>query len=167
MNWREAVIETNKFCCHVAVRDGGRRGCPLGGWPELADAPSNRPELRRRIARVLVERFVAESNVGHQLAVYAASMSDAPAPPVETGPAEEKWAFAPGVTPVDVAAAEEWIRAEHSSSPIHLVAERRMEKRLEGEAEKARADERLDEAIAAANRELDALSDDVLAAVEA
>ena len=50
----------------------------------------------------------------------------APSPATEPGAAPEKWAYAPGVTAEDIAAAEHWCRAHNSSSPIHMVAARYM-----------------------------------------
>jgi hypothetical protein len=47
-------------------------------------------------------------------------------PSSEPGPAPEKWAYAPGVTPEDIAAAQDWCRAHGSSSPIHMVAAQKM-----------------------------------------
>ena len=56
------------------------------------------------------------------------------------GPSEEKWAYAPGVMPEDIAAAQAERRQEMAShpqrpidsfSPTHLVAKRKMQERLE------------------------------------
>jgi hypothetical protein len=57
------------------------------------------------------------------------AQAPAAAPTTEPGPAPEKWAYAPGVTPEDIAAAEHWCRANKSSSPIHMIAADYMLKR--------------------------------------
>ena len=56
---------------------------------------------------------------------------------IHNGPREEKWAFRPGTTAEDIAAAlaenvEQHARAPGSASPIHLVVDRKMRERLEG-----------------------------------
>jgi len=56
---------------------------------------------------------------------------------VPDGPRDERWAFAPGTTAEDIAAALSENEAQHarapgSASPIHLVVARRMRDRLEG-----------------------------------
>lgn len=53
------------------------------------------------------------------------------------GPRDERWAFRPGTTDADIAAALAENEAQHarapgSASPIHLVVDRRMRDRLDG-----------------------------------
>jgi hypothetical protein len=134
MNWHQAVGDANGLCIQQAIRSVDHRKWPIGGWGNLPDRPESRPVLRERVALLLSVAWIANSWRGQALAHYVASLDDAPAPAAEAGPAEEKWAFAPGTTPEDVAAAEEWCRANDSSSPIHLVAKGYTDKRLEDEA---------------------------------
>ncbi len=65
-----------------------------------------------------------------RLAIIAAQQPAPPVPVTESGPAPEKWAYAPGVTPEDIQGAEAWLREHASSSPIHLVAAWQMVDRL-------------------------------------
>ena len=53
------------------------------------------------------------------------------------GPRDEQWAFRPGTTPEDIAAALAESATDHarvpgSASPIHLVVARKMQDRLDG-----------------------------------
>src|SRR5271156_4497980 len=77
------------------------------------------------------------------------------APEAEPGPAPEKWAYAPGVSPEDIAAAVEWCRAHNSSSPLHMVAAHIMIERtrpdLDEESRRALWRHTLAEARSAAN----------------